>query len=294
MRYGNLLALVLAMCLPAQPQCSQDMIRGTWVDSMQGVLMMNVPGSSQPVPALTAGLTIMKIDWQGHFTQKGTLSIGGQISLGEADGTLQVNPDCTATATFTMTPAGMPQPLPGQGIERLVIVNNGSEMRSMPTQTPMGAAVQVETLRRISMSEPQCSNATVVGTYGSTWQGYMVMTLSGQTQPTAVPVSYLGAGAVDYQGRMTGGGTFAPGGTIMDVSFPNATVEIHPDCTGTVTWSMQLKGSNQPIGQGMDWFVALDNGDELILLTVQTAHGSPITLGSMKRISSVASTAPGW
>jgi len=202
MRNGNmfwLCALVLATCLPcvAQPQCSQEMIRGTWVDSMQGVLMMNVPGSSQPVPAPTVGLVIFKIDWQGRFTATGTLSIAGQISPGEVDGTFQVNPDCTATATFTMTPEGMSQPLPGQGIERLVIVDNGNEMRSMPTQSPMGQTVQLETLRRMSMGEPHCSNATVAGTYGSTWQGYVMMSLSGQAQSTPVPVSYLGAGAVD-------------------------------------------------------------------------------------------------
>jgi len=299
MRYGNriwLCALVFVMCLPcvAQPQCSQEMIRGTWVDYMQGVLLMNVAGSTQPVPAPTAGLVIFKIDWQGRFVAKGTMSIGGQISPGEVDGTFQVNPDCTATATFTMTPKGAPAPLPGQGIERLIILDNGKTMLSMPTQNPMGPATQIETLRRMSVEDPVCTNETVRGAFGTTYQGYVMMNLPGQTQPTAVPFSYVGAGAVDYQGRMTGGGTFSQGGQIVPVTFPNSTMQVNQDCTGTMTWNIQPEGMNQPLpGQGMDKVVVVDNGEEILLLTVQGVQGNPVLLGSMKRMSMIP-VAPAW
>ena len=298
MRYENriwLCALVFVMCLPcvAQFQCSQEMIRGTWVDSMQGVLLTTA-GSSQTVAAPTAGLVIFKIDWQGRFAAKGTESIGGEIANGEVDGTFQVNPDCTATATFTMTPEGAPGPLPGQGTERLLILDNGKTMRSMPTQSPMGPAIQIETLRRISVEDPVCTNDTVRGAYGTTYQGWVMMTIPGQKQPTPVPVSYIGAGAVDYQGRMSGSGTFSQGGQILEVTFPNSTMQINQDCTGTMTWNLQPEGMNQPLpGQGMDKVVAVDNGDEIILLTVQGVQGNPVMLGSMKRLS-MTPVAPAW
>ena len=211
------------------------------------------------------------------------MSIAGQIATGAVAGTIQVNPDCTATASFTIQVPGVtPSPLPG--VETLVIVDHGNEMWSMPVQAPLGQGATLETLRRISVGDPQCSTDNVVGRFGTTYQGYAMMTASGQTAP--VPISYVGTAEVDYQGRVTGGGAFSVGGTITNVTLANAAMQIKPDCTGTMQYSIVPPGSTKPV-QGIDQFVALNNGDEIILMTVQGVFGSPVTLGSMKRISRV-------
>jgi len=50
---------------------------------------------------------------------------------------------------------------------------------------------------------------------------------------------------------------------------------------------------NTPLGQGMDKVVVVDNGDEILLLTVQGVQGNPVLLGSMKRMSMIP-VAPAW
>lgn len=282
MSYSNvarLCATILALSLPgaAQPACTQDMIRGTWVDSITGFSFVPVSAGSQqlvPVPGVT--LAIFKIDWQGHFTATGPASFAGQIATGDVAGTIQVNPDCTATANFTIQVPGMtPAPLPG--VETLVIVDHGDQMWSLPSQEPLGLGVTLETLRRISVAEPQCSNDTVVGHFGIMYQGYAVGT-------APVPISYVGTAAVDYQGTVSGGGTLSDGGAIANVTLADATLKINPDCTGTMQYS--ISGSNPALkGPNIDRLVALNDGDEIILMPVQSALGGPIMLGSMKRIN---------
>ncbi|HUI54141.1 MAG TPA: hypothetical protein VLY04_04170 [Bryobacteraceae bacterium] len=288
MRYGHfvlLCAVVLVMSLPiaAQPVCTQEMIRGTWVDSVQGFFFINVPGSSQPVPAPMGGLGIFSIDSHGDFTAVSTGSVAGQIAAGKVAGTIQVSPDCTAKATFTMEVPGMLPPTPG--VETMVILDHGNEMWSMPTKDPLGPSVGVETLRRISLGEAYCFNNAVVGTFGVTYQGYAMTAVPGQSQPVPVPISYVGNATVDSKGKLTGGGTYSVGGTIENVTLANATIQIKPDCTGIMEYRIVPLGSNQPLpGQGSDQFVAFENRDEIILMTAQGVFGGPVMLGSMKRI----------
>jgi hypothetical protein len=286
MTYRNftlICAVLLGLSLPsaAQRMCTQEMVRGTWIDSITGFMVMGTPA----VPIAGAGLALFKIDEEGHLTASGPLTFGGQIASGNIAGTIKVNSDCTATANFTMEVPGLtPSPLPGA--ETLVVVDHGNAMWSMPTQEPLGQGITLETLRRISPGQSHCSSHTLVGSYGTTYQGYAVQVPPGQTLPVPAPYSYVGTALIDHQGRVSGGGTYSVGGTVMEVTLANATIEIQPDCTGTLHYSLVPAGSNQPLPQqGADHFVAFENGDEITLMTIQGVFGAPVTLGSMKRMS---------
>jgi len=74
-----------------------------------------------------------------------------------------VNADCTATDTYTLGSA--------QGADQLVILDKGNEIRSMPTQLPLGPVAGMFYLRRISRGEPQCTSNMVRGAYVATREG---------------------------------------------------------------------------------------------------------------------------
>jgi len=284
----------LAACSACFSQCTQNTLRGTWALYTQGVIMMTPPGSTQAAPALGAQLLTIKVDYQGRFTGSGFMSLNGQTASGSLGGVFQVNPDCTATDTFWINSiTGMP-PFPGQGFERLVILNNGTEMRGQVTQGVLGAPVGVDYYRRISWGDAQCTSDMVRGLYAFSYEGAVVMTPPGETQPQAVPTSIVGTSWVDYQNRMTGGMTNSMGGAMMDFNFVNSSGSVNADCTGISTWSIVPKGTTQALpGQGIDHTVVLNGGDEIISITTQGVMGGPVLIGKMKRIS-LTPTGTSW
>ena len=94
--------LAFSLCSVCFAQCSLNTVRGTWGYYSQGTLMMNLPGGSGPVPVPYAGLGLEKIDNQGQFTVQGSLNAGGQVQAVNFTGSIQVNPDCTSTDTYTV------------------------------------------------------------------------------------------------------------------------------------------------------------------------------------------------
>jgi len=276
---------VFAVCGACFAQCSQDMVRGTWGVYTQGIMMMTPAGGTAAVPAPAAQLVVLKVDYQGNSSGNGTAVLGGQVITGTFAGTIQVNPDCTATYTFTLKIAGMP-PIPGQGTDRVIILDHGNEMRSMTTQGLLGGPVGISYFRRMSWGDAQCSAGVVHGVYAFHYDGTVLMTPTGQSQVQAVPVSMIGASSVDYQGNMTGAMTQSAGGTMMDFAFVDSTGTINADCTGVSKWRIAPKGTTQAMpGQGIDQMIVLDNGDEILALTTQGVLGSPILIGHLKRVS---------
>ena len=172
---------VLALGSACFAQCSQDMVRGTWATWVQGIIMMTAPGSAQAVPTPAAQLVVLTVDYQGRYTGSGNASLGGQAVKGTFSGTIQVNSDCSATNTFSISVAGMPA-IPGQGVERLTVLDNGNEMRGMATIGLLGAPTGVSYYRRISWGDPQCTSDMVHGVYAFTYDGTVLMTPPGQSQ----------------------------------------------------------------------------------------------------------------
>ena len=107
--------------------CSDATITGTYGIQITGT-RPSAPGG--PIESVI-GVVIRHYDGQGQFTQVGNVkgSISGMVPDQPGFGTYQVNEDCSAVTQF--------EPAPGVLVgERLVIVDDGNEMRSMASLPP--------------------------------------------------------------------------------------------------------------------------------------------------------------
>ena len=279
--FGSAAALLLPLCSYAFPECSLYTLRGTWAYQGQGTVMMNVPGSPSPVPAPYAGVGIMKIDFQGRYTAHVTDSIGGQVQDIDFAGSIQVNPDCTATDTYP--PGSL------QGADRLVIVGNGTEMYAMPTISPMGPTAGMAHFRRLSWGEPpQCTSDMVRGYYAGPRQGTQMMPVPGQSQPTAVPFSAIHTATFQYGGTGTAASAASLGGTIVDFEFPRISIAVNADCTATMKYTGVAKQFPGQTFTGAVKYIVLNYGNELIGMDIEANTGLPgIVLDNLERISMV-------
>jgi len=276
--FARAAALLLPLCSSsfAQWQCSMATVLGTWGYQSRGTVMMNVPGSSDPVPVPFTGLGIEKIA-QGRYTVHATMSAGGQVQDVDFSGSIQVNPDCTATDTYTFGSV--------QGADRLVILDNGNEMRSMPTKFPLGPFAGVFYFRRLAWGDAQCTSDMVRGTYAGWREGTLMMPVSGQSQPVPLPFSALVTFTVQHGGTVTAASTASMGGSVVDFEMPKASLQVNPDCTATLNWSGYPKGFPGQTSTGTLKYIVLNYGDELIGMDTQGSSGSSIVIESDKRIS---------
>ena len=252
MHYGSfartaLLAAALCSGLGAQAPCSIETVRGVWVETTGvGTAMVAAPGSPQPVPAPVTALGMYSIDEQGQLTGWFNIILAGNYSDATIAGRVAVNSNCTGTIRFTVTPLGAPGPLPGEGAFRILVLDNGNEIRAMSvTDFPM-KYTGVETHRRIvrdSQAAPRCTAETVRGTYGGVAEGIVLMTVPGQTQPLPAPYSGIGALAIDGEGGVTGGSTASIAGEKMESELADASLQVFPDCTGHLSYRLRPKRS---------------------------------------------------
>jgi hypothetical protein len=251
--------------------------------------MMTAPGSAQPVAAPVALLGMYTIDEQGRLTGWINGMLAGEYSEATLAGRVEVNPACTGTIRTTMTLPGAPGPLPGEGVTRIVVLDNGNEMRAQTVTGIMGKPTGTETYRRIvrnSQIAPKCTAETVRGTYGTTVDGILLMSLPGQAQPVPVPYSGIGAFAIDGRGGITGSGTSSAAGELMEWEVPEGSLQVLADCTGYLGYRVRLKGAPAALpGRAVDKIVILDDGEEIRSLTLQGQTGKPLTPGVWKRMS---------
>lgn len=271
-------ALVLPFCSStfAQP-CSLNTVRGTWAYQGHGTVMMSVPANPAPVPVPFAALGIGPIDYQGRYTVHATISLGGEIREVDFSGLIRVNADCTATDTYSSGSL--------QGANRLVILDNGNEIRSMPTEFPMGPAAAIFHLRRISRAEPQCTSGMVRGAYVASREGIVLMQIPGQSQPVPTPFSAIVTANVQWNGNGTAASTASMGGTIVNFEFSSASFQVNTDCTATLDYTAVSKQFPGQTFTGALKYVVLNNGDELLGLDTRSTGVLPIVLEDMKRIS---------
>ncbi len=279
MRHHRTFAWAAALLLPlcgiasAQP-CSQFTVRGTWGFQGRGTAMISLPGVSTPVPTPFVALGTLNVDYQGRYTAHGTASGGGQIQEADWSGSIQVNPDCTGTDTYTYGSV--------EAADRIVIYDNGKEMRLMPTKFFAGPAAAVYYARRISWGEPNCTSDMIRGVYGETADGTALMLLPGQPQPVPMPFSAVFLETYQASGSGTAVGTASLGGTILDVQFPKMSWVVNSDCTATLTWTNVIAGQTY---SGVNKYIVLNHGDELIGMDVKDSASLPIVLSNAKRIS---------
>ena len=277
--FAGVATLLLPLCSSsfAQWRCSSDTVRGTWAYQGHGTVMMIAPGSSSPVPVPFTGLGIEKIDYQGRYTVHATMSVGGQVQDVDSSGSIQVNSDCTATDTYTSGSV--------QGADRLIILDNGNEMRSMPTKVPLGPFAGMSYFRRLAWGDAQCTSDMVRGTYAGWREGTLMMPVPGQSQPVPLPFSALVTFTVQYSGAVTAASTASMGGSIVDFEMPKASLQVNPDCTATLNWSGYPKGFPGQTSTGTLKYIVLNYGNELIGMDTQSSSGSSIVIENDKRIS---------
>lgn len=112
-------------------KCSDATLRGTYGIQISGTRPSAPAGAIESV----VGVVLRHYDGRGQFTQVDNVkgSISGTVPDRPGAGTYQVNEDCS----------GVAQTQPGPGIlleERLVIVDDGNEIRSM-TSLPLPVMV---------------------------------------------------------------------------------------------------------------------------------------------------------
>jgi hypothetical protein len=248
--------------------------------------MMNVPGSSSPAPVPFAALGIKKIDYQGRYTAHASISVGGQVQNVDFSGSMEVNPDCTATDTYTSGSV--------QGADRLAVLDNGNEMRSMPTKFSLGPTAAMFYLRRLAWGDAECTSGMVRGVYAGPREGSQMVPVPGQSQPVPVPFSAIHTATFRYDGTGTGASTASLGGTIVDFEFPGISMVVNPDCTATMKYtgvSRQVPGQTFT---GAVRYIVLNYGNELIGLDTEANTGLPaVVLDNLKRISMVP-IVPEW
>ena len=113
--------------------------------------MMMVPGQPQPAPTPFSGIVTASIQYDGTVSASSTASLGGTIvEFQFPKGSIQVNPDCTATFNYT----GVTPQFPGQafpGTLKYIVLDNGNELLGLDTKTTGGFPIVLEDLKRISM-----------------------------------------------------------------------------------------------------------------------------------------------
>ena len=296
MHYGSfartaLLAAALCSSLGAQTRCSIETVRGVWVETTGvGTAMVAAPGSAQPVPAPVTALGMYSIDEQGRLTGWFNIMLAGNYSDATIAGRVAMNSNCTGTIRFTVTPLGAPGPLPGEGAYRILVLDNGNEIRAMSVADFPMKYTGVETHRRIvrnSQAEPSCTAKTVRGTYGTAAEGIILKTVPGQTQPVPAPYSGIGVIAIDGEGGITGGSTASIAGELMESELADASLQVLPDCTGLISYRLRPKGAPAALPGGISKVVILDNGDEIRALEIQLPMGigMPLLPSVSKRIS---------
>lgn len=281
MRYRLILpsaaALLLSLCNFSFAQCSQATVRGTWAHQSHATIMVTAPGNTSPVPVPFAGLGVMKIDYQGRYTDHATFSAGGQVQEGDFAGVIRVNPDCTGTDTYTFGGE--------QFTGRVVILDNGNEMRYMPTKFPGGPTAGMVYFRRLWPGGPtECTSDMVRGVYAGSREGIYMVPVPGGSQPAPTPFSAV-HNATIQNGGGTGASTASLGGTIVEFGPWKFSVQVNPDCTAILSYT---GGSKQFPGQtftGAVKYIVLDHGNELLGLHTEDNAALPVVIENMKRIS---------
>lgn len=276
-----LLLLLLCSSTFAQWRCSLITVRGSWGWQSHGTAMVTVPGSPTPVPVPYASLGIMEVDQLGHYTAHATISAGGQVQEVHFPGLIEVNADCTATDTYALGPT--------EGVDRLVILENGNAIEGMPMKHPLGPVAGTFHFQRIQGSrKPSCTTDMVRGLYAGPREGTQMLPVPGQPELMPVPFSAIHTATFQIGGTGRASSTASLGGAIVDFEFPSLSIAVNPDCTATMRYTGISKQFPGQTFTGAIKYIVLNHGDELIGMDTEANTGLPaVVLDKLKRVSMV-------
>ncbi len=146
-------------------------------------------------------------------------------------------------------------------------------------------------LSAVAAAQPNCSLDSIRGTYAVSYIGWVTITLPG-VPPVTTPGTILGVVSIGFDGQLSGGGAVSGFGPVTDYDI-SGTVEIKPDCTGTLRLKSKPR-SGGPAGTEVDRFVFNPNEKTLLVTIVDLGPGVyPAVLGTWKRITA-APNAVNW
>lgn len=202
---GFTIALLTNSSALAKPRtCNQRTVLGTYAIGVQGITLIPIPGSTQPVAAPFSSLMIGSFDSTGTMSGFGYGAFNGMVSSSPAAGTIQVNADCTAVVSTS-----------ARTVSYDVILDDGDELWAVMKQFPIGSPVLQGRAKRISQQPhsilpARCAASDVRGTYAIRHEGTYLVLKPGTTTPLPLPT--IITGIVD----VSGGGTSSLAGSAAD------------------------------------------------------------------------------
>ncbi|MFB3778101.1 MAG: hypothetical protein ACE141_10835 [Bryobacteraceae bacterium] len=146
-------------------------------------------------------------------------------------------------------------------------------------------------------AQPVCSVLTVRGTYAVSYDGWALMPQPGSPLPLAVPGVILGVVSIGHDGKLSGAETVIIGGQATEYDIAGS-IDIKPDCTGTLRTFTKLRGSADKPSPVTERFVVLVKGtwgEEVdIRTTIVEMPGSLVGamgLGIWRRMTSMPGSA---
>jgi hypothetical protein len=142
----------------------------------------------------------------------------------------------------------------------------------------------------VAAAQQPCNTNMMIGTYVQSYSGWVTMEQSG-----AAPLTFFGTVfgvvSIDNGGKITGAAAISGFGPVVDYEV-SGTVEIKPDCTGTIRAASKPKGST---GAGMPEvhrFVFIPSEKKILAAIVDMGPGVyPAVLGEWKYLSPTPNTA---
>jgi hypothetical protein len=111
-------------------------------------------GKPSPVALPVVLLGVATVDLDGTLSGKGTVTVGQQTMKLKFAGTVEIRPDCTATATYYLQPDFLAAPSPVPVKEDWVVLGGAADrIRVIVTAFPFGVQVTMGTWERISISQ---------------------------------------------------------------------------------------------------------------------------------------------
>ncbi len=265
--FAALVALLLVFPTVAQAQmpCSLQTVVGTYAIKGTGEAFVGSGPGPVPYPSIAGALSpvalvgIVQIHPDGAVTGSYWGNAYGQPPRKDENwnGTITMNPSCVGDWSYTVVLPGVP-PVPVT--EKIVVLDQGKEIRTASMTHPLPFIVWNSTAKRISGSlvkEGICRQDMTRGTWVNVCRGFAHI----PTTETVAPMVAVIPLTTDELGQYEG--TFNAKLGPVSVALPvEGTMTLQPDCYGEMTVAFPTWGNSGAKGI----LVGLDEGKELWLM----------------------------
>lgn len=140
-------------------------------------------------------------------------------------------------------------------------------------------------------AQPPCSLSSIVGTYAANYQSaYGLMGQQNSPIPAFYPGTFMGVFSIEPSGNVKGFETVIFVGLASEYETVSGSIELKPDCTGTMRRMVRLKGTDSTPFPLVERFITLANSSDREIRTTilwPPAVGVPgaMGIGVWKRMS---------